>query len=83
MNKKKEIKAQKAIDKMLGVNKLYITLQKPLTLEKGDRVCITGDVGENGELITGRIDISRNFCPPPRYDSGGIGMPSVGMMQRG
>jgi hypothetical protein len=88
MNKKQQLKAEKAVDKMLGVNKLYITLSSPMVLSKGDRINVSGEVGENGEIVAGRIDITRNFfppCPPPSIGvPTGIGMPNMGgIMKRG
>jgi hypothetical protein len=63
--KEKEMKAQKAVDKMLGINKLYITLSSPVGLVKGDRVCVIGNVGENGEIVAGRIEVTRSFDNVP------------------
>jgi hypothetical protein len=61
MDEKQQLKAEKAVDKMLGVNKLYITLPKPLTVLHGDEISITGRVGDNEEVIAGTIQITRKF----------------------
>ena len=65
MNKEKQMKAEKAVDKMLGVNRLYITLSSPLILGEGDRIIVTGRMGKDGEIMAGSIQISRDFSDTP------------------
>lgn len=61
MNQNKQMKVQKAVDKMMGVDKLYIVLHSKIGLTPGDKVCVTGVVGENGEVLAGSINVSREF----------------------
>lgn len=57
----KEIKALRATDKMLGINKLYIVLREPLPLQKGCEVNIVGSIGDDGEVVVGTIQVTKSF----------------------
>ena len=78
MEKSKQIKIEKAVDKMLGINRIYINLQKPLILGEGDRINISGRMGRDGEIIAGSIQITREFTDISPYGGHAVLMPSYG-----